>query len=227
MKGAWGEIAKCLPDRSLQACHNLIRRKFNPFNYKGKWTEDEEDELIDHVEKYGKEWKKVAELMGRTATNIRDKWRELGGDNYLERRRDEWSIEEIVHLLKLVEKSTNVHFLGSKLEAAIPQQLKSQAAYIMAKKGKTGETSFYFLREQGGLEQLKTFLDSLRKEGTRVPNEDINWTAIAEMMKTRSVDDCRNKWSKQLYLLLTSQRRYTGKDDRQLAEGYFLPDENR
>ena len=31
--GAWPQIAECLPNRSVQACHNLCRRRFNPDNY--------------------------------------------------------------------------------------------------------------------------------------------------------------------------------------------------
>jgi len=43
--GAWPKIAECLPNRTVQSCHNLCRRRFNPENYSGKWTSEEENLL--------------------------------------------------------------------------------------------------------------------------------------------------------------------------------------
>ena len=40
--GAWSEICSCLPERSVDSCYKLMKRKFNPDNYKGKWTKEEE-----------------------------------------------------------------------------------------------------------------------------------------------------------------------------------------
>ena len=53
LKGAWTKIAECLQNRSVQSCHNFCRRKFNPNNYNGKWTEDEEQELLRLVGEMG------------------------------------------------------------------------------------------------------------------------------------------------------------------------------
>ncbi len=39
LKGAWCAIAESLPNRSVQACHNVCRRKFNRNNYGGKWSQ--------------------------------------------------------------------------------------------------------------------------------------------------------------------------------------------
>lgn len=38
--GAWPKIAECLPNRTVQSCHNLSRRRFNQDNYGGKWTKE-------------------------------------------------------------------------------------------------------------------------------------------------------------------------------------------
>ncbi len=45
LRGAWCKIAESLPKRSVQSCHNFCRRKFNPNNYNGKWSKEEEDFL--------------------------------------------------------------------------------------------------------------------------------------------------------------------------------------
>ena len=52
--GAWSEISACLPYRSVDSCYKLIKRKFNPDNYKGKWTKEEEQKLLDLYESEGR-----------------------------------------------------------------------------------------------------------------------------------------------------------------------------
>jgi hypothetical protein len=79
--GAWPKIASVLPDRSVQSCHNHCRRKFNPYNYRGRWEDEEVDLLLDYVKTYGREWEQLGRMLGRTATNVRDKYKELGGEN--------------------------------------------------------------------------------------------------------------------------------------------------
>lgn len=46
--GAWSVIASCLPERTVHSCYNLIKRRFNPDNYKGKWTPEEEKKLLEY-----------------------------------------------------------------------------------------------------------------------------------------------------------------------------------
>jgi hypothetical protein len=89
MKGAWCKIAESLPNRSVQSCHNFCRRKFNPNNYNGKWTEEEEQLLLDCVRDMGYSWKDIARIInnrfegeedlehrfGRTPENVKDKWK--------------------------------------------------------------------------------------------------------------------------------------------------------
>ena len=47
--GAWSVIASCLPKRTVDSCYKLIKRKFNPDNYKGKWTPEEEKKLLELI----------------------------------------------------------------------------------------------------------------------------------------------------------------------------------
>lgn len=84
-KNAWIEISAVLPNRKVQSCHAVCKRKFNPNNYRGKWSEEEVDFLLDYVENKGREWEKVGKLLGRTALNVRDKFKELGEGNYATR----------------------------------------------------------------------------------------------------------------------------------------------
>ena len=80
VRGAWCVIAEALPKRSVQACHNLVKRKFNSNNYLGAWRHWEELELANAVRALGQRWKEIGESLGRTAGNVRDKWRQMGGN---------------------------------------------------------------------------------------------------------------------------------------------------
>ena len=46
--GAWTKIADELPNRSVQSCHNAARRHFNPRNYKGYWSKEDEQRLLQY-----------------------------------------------------------------------------------------------------------------------------------------------------------------------------------
>ena len=59
--GSWPKIAECLPYRTVQSCHNVCRRRFNPDNYSGKWTKSEEEALVKLVQARGNAWKEITE----------------------------------------------------------------------------------------------------------------------------------------------------------------------
>jgi len=110
----WTQIAKFFPNRSVQAVHNACKRNFNPFNYKGRWTLQEEQQLIEYVEKFGHKWKEIAELLQRTALNVKDKWKQLGGRNHTFRKSGPWTIEEIAELVNLVFENLDIKRISSK-----------------------------------------------------------------------------------------------------------------
>lgn len=87
--GAWPRISAVLPDRSVQSCHNVCRRRFNPSNYTGPWTAEEVELLTKIVQKHGNAWQEVANQFNqmvsdpartRTPGNIKDKVKQLGGE---------------------------------------------------------------------------------------------------------------------------------------------------
>ena len=84
-KNAWVEIAGVLPNRKVQSCHAVCKRKFNPNNYRGRWSDEEVDFLLDYVETKGRDWEKIGKLIGRTGLNVRDKFKELGEGNFANR----------------------------------------------------------------------------------------------------------------------------------------------
>ena len=78
---AWPAIAECLPNRSVQSCHNVCRRKFNPDNYQGKWSQEDEAQLLHLVRQLGNQWKEITERLNqssgnrRTRENVKDKYK--------------------------------------------------------------------------------------------------------------------------------------------------------
>ena len=83
---AWTDIARALPHRSVYACQKVAKRKFNPNNYKGKWTKDEEIRLVELVRLHGQKWTTVSNELNRTPENCRDKFRDVGGLNHQSRK---------------------------------------------------------------------------------------------------------------------------------------------
>ena len=63
MKGAWCKVAECLPNRKVQSIHNLCKRKFNPNNYQGKWSQQEEKYLVKLIEERGHSWNDISALL--------------------------------------------------------------------------------------------------------------------------------------------------------------------
>jgi hypothetical protein len=107
LRGAWCLIAEALPNRSVQSCHNFCRRKFNPNNYNGKWSPEEEEHLLELIKENGHQWKAVAAAMnarfqsdkeqfGRTPENVKDKWKQLGGSNFDSRLKGPWTVAEAI-----------------------------------------------------------------------------------------------------------------------------------
>lgn len=53
-------------------------RNFNELNHKGKWTAEDEQNLITLVQKYGRKWTLIGKKLRRTSDNVYDKYRSLG-----------------------------------------------------------------------------------------------------------------------------------------------------
>ena len=106
-KQVWTKIAECLPLRTVQSVHNFCHRTFHPNNYKGHWSSHEEKELLHLVKEHGKKWDLISKLLERTATNVKDKYKQLGGDNHSHKTNEEMTLIRKLHLLKEINKYVN------------------------------------------------------------------------------------------------------------------------
>eukprot|EP00826_Nyctotherus_ovalis_P061123 TRINITY_DN8664_c0_g1_i9.p1 TRINITY_DN8664_c0_g1~~TRINITY_DN8664_c0_g1_i9.p1 ORF type:complete len:208 (+),score=48.64 TRINITY_DN8664_c0_g1_i9:888-1511(+) len=149
--------------------------------------------------------------MGKTPRDLRNKWRELGGETYLERKKDEWSVEETIDLLLLVESCSGKKYLKNNIQECIERLVRPEEGFLVRRNGQ-----FYFNGDDR-LQKLKYFLDSIH-EDVAIPLKITNWHTVSSKLGKHSPNDCRNKWEKQLYLMLTSKKQFTPMNDIELAK---------
>lgn len=116
-KKAWCKVAEALPTRSVQSIHNFCRRRFNPDNYSGKWSQQEEEALLDLTQQLGHQWKTIARVLNdqfnsesraRTAENVKDKFKQMGAENAALRVVGKWTLAEEIQLIQSIEKATQI-----------------------------------------------------------------------------------------------------------------------
>jgi len=92
-EGNWKKVAQTLLDRSHLQCLHRWQKVLNPALVKGPWKEEEDQKLMDLVERYGpKDWSIIAShIQGRIGKQCRERW-----FNHLspEVRKTNWSLEE-------------------------------------------------------------------------------------------------------------------------------------
>ncbi|KAF3441294.1 hypothetical protein FNV43_RR15207 [Rhamnella rubrinervis] len=95
----WKKIAQCLPDRTDVQCLHRWQKVLNPELVKGPWTKEEDDQIIEMVEKWGnKKWSEIAKyLPGRIGKQCRERWH-----NHLnpDIKKTAWTKEEELTLIE-------------------------------------------------------------------------------------------------------------------------------
>jgi len=102
LKGAWMEIAKRLPHRSVQSVYRHGIRQCHPFK-RGAWSDAECTTLAELVQTLGKKWAAIQAKLNRSADSCRDKYREMS-DEYVKGR---WKEEETETLQTLIREHLN------------------------------------------------------------------------------------------------------------------------
>lgn len=91
-RGAWMEIAQCLPERSVMRVWNRAARILHEGNYLGKWTPEEEESLRRLHMEHGPKWNVIGAKLGRIPDALKDKWRQIKDADKV--RKGRWSLEE-------------------------------------------------------------------------------------------------------------------------------------
>lgn len=104
LKGAWREIAKCLPHRTPQSVYRHGLRILHPFK-RGSWTEEEEVELYDLVQRHGRKWAKIQKILNRSADSCRDKYKIMRrGEEFVKGRWDEEETSTLQNIIRQVRQ---------------------------------------------------------------------------------------------------------------------------
>ena len=103
LKGAWMEIAKRLPHRSVQSVYRHGIRRMHPFK-RGCWSEAECNTLVELVARLGKKWSTIQGKLNRSADSCRDKYREMS-DEYVKGR---WKEHETEMLKLLIREQVGI-----------------------------------------------------------------------------------------------------------------------
>jgi len=214
VRGAWTKISECLPDRRVSSCHQLIRTKFHPGNYKGTWSKEDEEELAELVKEKGRKWQEISEILERTPMNVRDKWRSMGEENHDKRKGGAWTPEEIIKLFRIVEKRTGVKVLEKTAEEWVKEEQQKgeveEEVSVKDRISKRRKDAFTKLFESN----LCDFIDY--EEAKKLNYMSLEWTKIAKEMETKSKDDCRNLWFNQIYNTIASGLDFNEDEDEVL-----------
>ena len=71
----WGLVARDMGARGPSQCASRWNSALNPNRKVGVWTKEEDEKLIELINKHGKNWRQIVkELPGRTAKQCSAKW---------------------------------------------------------------------------------------------------------------------------------------------------------
>ncbi|KAK9433779.1 hypothetical protein V1505DRAFT_362131 [Lipomyces doorenjongii] len=97
----WDAVASALPHRTRASVYKHVRRKYHPYELRGKWSAEDDSTLKRMVEMHGAQWKTIGRLIGRMPEDCRDRWR-----NYVKcgtnRGQNKWSADEENKLIEVV-----------------------------------------------------------------------------------------------------------------------------
>ncbi|KAF3081150.1 RNA polymerase I enhancer binding protein [Orbilia oligospora] len=98
----WNVLMTNLPLRTRQSLHAHVRRMYNDFEDRGKWTKEQDDELRDLVAQKGTKWIVIGGLLDRMPEDCRDRWKNyvVCGEN---RRTNFWDEQEIEKMLEILD----------------------------------------------------------------------------------------------------------------------------
>ncbi|XP_023881220.1 transcription factor MYB3R-1 isoform X1 [Quercus suber] len=96
---SWKRIAECFKDRTDVQCLHRWQKVLNPELFKGPWSKEEDEKIIELVNKYGsKKWSTIAEaLPGRIGKQCRERWHNHLNPNI---SKEPWTEEEELALIR-------------------------------------------------------------------------------------------------------------------------------
>ncbi|KAK6495215.1 RNA polymerase I enhancer binding protein [Arthrobotrys musiformis] len=163
----WNILMTNLPLRSRSSLHNHVKRMYHSFEDRGKWTQEQDNELRDLVAAKGPKWSFIGNVVHRMPEDCRDRWK-----NYLvcgeKRRTHGWDEDEIEKLRGIMDDVLTTIVEGHEEEGTLILEVP-----------------------EGENEQERA--SRLEKEKI-LHRQEIDWTIVSDRMDhTRSRMQCRAK----------------------------------
>ncbi|KAL6044943.1 hypothetical protein QOT17_010729 [Balamuthia mandrillaris] len=195
-RGCWKEIAKALPDRSVQSCYDHARRTFNRHVNTGPYTEEEENTLKRLLEEHGHNYAEIAREMGRDRISIRDKVRNLksiGSEKQHGGRWDPWETEKLKALVQeaMGDEPLEQVPMGGDFWVEIAKKLGTRNFNQCRSHWNTQVSPLLAKEEWTPLDDWE-LLQSLVKCGYEV-KQDIVWSEVAQGLKW-TAHQCYARW---------------------------------
>ena len=80
---------------------------------------------------HGRKWKTISEELDRTQINVRDKFKSMGEEFHDIRQKDYWTMEELILLIRLIEKRVKKEILNPKVtEEFVKNKMEEKDDYV-------------------------------------------------------------------------------------------------
>jgi hypothetical protein len=103
----WNRLEAACTTRKRQKIINVCRQRFHNFVARGTWTAEQDDELMEQINRYGQKWSVIGKNINRHQKDVRDRWR-----NFLICRgkivESHWSPEEESRFLDIVLEALRI-----------------------------------------------------------------------------------------------------------------------
>lgn len=134
----------------------------------------------------GNVWSKIAEELGRTPENCRDKIREIGGLNPEKRKKGKWELDEKLELIRIINNFADTNFLKRQTiceykdpnSITFKQKPSEKESQFLEKGFKKKVKILYLYREF----ELKDIFDLIITDPNDVPSNNLPWTQISAEM---------------------------------------------
>ncbi|KAL4437042.1 hypothetical protein ABPG75_004181 [Micractinium tetrahymenae] len=206
-KGAWKKIAAALPNRTFKAVWAAGTRMFHEGNYQGKWTPEEDAQLLALVSERGRKWTEIGGAVGRMPEACRDRWLmiRLGGT----KKEGRWSDEETERLRQAVQD-----YLSARTEA--------EGGPGGSQEDGTATLTLQDIEGAAGEPVVDADGAATATVSRRIILDDIDWNVVSQAVGSRSNIQCLEKWYSQLSPSMVARGEWGSGDDRRLLRALFL-----
>jgi hypothetical protein len=178
---------------------------------------------------YGNKWETIGKILERTSTNVKDKFKQLGGKNY-EKRTNELNLVHCLKLLKYIqdylsndEQKFEIFNFAYKFSTDLEK--KEKQLYKIDEEKMKMKIDDSAKDEQSKIVIKNLLSKIINKEVLQKIAYDeieISWSFISIKIRVFSADDCRNNWFYILRLFNLDKKCEIKKDLKMIQKYYLL-----